>query len=578
MVIHSYKKTPADCLNLSFEQSVDILKKKISQKELDKAFDISKSYPSPIVNSKDTAWAKTAKIVGINPRITKTFWGIVKYAISFPEEAIHIMPLWETGDGSLYVQNSWKVNPEFLDDDLIKLGFKTPESQLKLIINVLHAMGKIAGFDCLPHVDSFSEIVLSNPKYFEWIKLNEEKTAQITDIDYNLIYKDVEEIIINHLNAPHNLFELDEEKRLNIIFPKNADNFERRMELRNVIREKGYETIPVVEHAPMRPVLFDKIVNNGSENWAEFKVPGKLKEAKIIGSVTPYKWYKIDKQGFPVKNGIEDDVWDYFINHMTNFQREYNFDFLRADMAHNQISHSHQENSTDYNMKEFWCVLKEKIREEKPYFVTFAEAFYGDYYIDGIQDMENKNFDIVLGYMNFKDINEDYFNWLNDFLNPFRENFNFSPCVTTFTNDCDLEINQHFFDNNQNNEMRFFLSLFLNLPGYMGMGFETKSLNPSNKNEFSNQYIRKQDEDYVFGENNELFNFITQMREFYIKYKSIIKNAELNLLELNNKDSFCFMYDEKLIFLVQLDETNKNIFAGFNEIYNNGNCAIYERE
>jgi len=573
--------TPKECLDLSFEQSFDMLKQILPESELKKAFDVTASYPSPLVGHKNTKWSQTAKIIGINPRITGTYWGIIKYAMTFPENAVHIMPLWETGDGSLYVQNSWDLNPEFFDKDLCRLGFNTFESQLKLTVNILHALGKIVGFDTLPHVDNFSEIVILNPKLFEWVKLNDEKTAQILDIDYNSIYKEVENCIIDYLCAPENLFSLSENKRKNIIFPANIDKFIRRMELRKVIRDVGFEPIPVVEHAPMRPVLFDRIETLQQDNWAVFKVKNKANHAKIIGSVTPYKWYKTADNGYPVKNAIENDTWNYFIDKVYNFQKEYNFDFLRADMAHNQISHSHNEEKDMKNPLEMWAILKKQIQRIKPYFAAFAEAFYTTYYIDGLQDMQNKDFDIVLGDMNFKNVDENYFNWIDDFLTPFRENFSFHPCVTIFTNDGDLPGHNQYFKSLKNNCIRYFISMFLNLPSYMGMGYETRNLEPELQQEFSNEYVKKQNENYIFGNNLELLEFITKMRSFYSEYKHIIENNELSLIESESQSALVWSYvnnnEIKLLFIVKLDENaDIDISNDFKLIYSGKGCLIYE--
>lgn len=568
-----YNITLEDCLNIPFEQSFKMLEKLIPKRELELALDISKHYPSPLRNNKNTKWTQTAKIIGINPRITKTYWGIIKYAMIFPENCIHLMPLWETGDGSLYVQNSWNLNKDFFDEDLSKLGYNTVEKQLKLIINILHSLGKIVGFDCLPHVDNFSEIVLTNPKYFEWIKLNNLKTSQIFDIDTNNIYKEIEKIIIQEINAPENLYDLEEKERYNIIFHKNVDNYTQRMNLRKQIRNNGYEPIPVVEHSPMRPVIFDKIESKNDENWAKFVVKDKSSHAKIFGNITPYKWYKISKDGYPIKNNLEKDVWDYFINKINDFQSEYNFDFLRADMAHNQISHSHNDEKDEHSI-EMWKVLKDLIHKNKPYFATFAEAFYGNYYINGIQDMQNKNFDIVLGNMNFKEINEDYFNWLDDFINPFAKNFNFYPCVTIFTNDGDLQEHRHLYSDNNMNMLRYFISIFLKLPSYMGIGFETKSCNPISNNEYSNYSTLKQN-NYVFGENNNLFIFINKMREFYIQFQQIIQNCNVEILDFNSKDIFGWMYENKLIFIAKIKDIPISI-AGCDNIYKTSFCEIYK--
>lgn len=557
-----YQITPKDCSNMTFEQSFQMLKKVLGEKVLEKAMDISYVYPSPIIKKTDTSWCKSIKIIGVNPRLTKTFWGIVKYAMTFPEEGIHIMPLWTTGDkGSLYVQTSWRVNHEFLDSDLLNLGYDTPEKQLKLVVNMLHAMGKIVGFDAMPHVDNFSEITLLNPKYFEWIKLNKAKTQQLypPDIDYNLLYRDVENIIIETLKAPDNLYSLSETDRDSFIFPTSCDRTERRIFLMKKIRAKGYEPIPVTEHAPMKPVVFKRMQKSNGGSWAVFDVENKSGGAKIIGCISPYKWYKTDNQGLPVENEIEQETWDYFSEKICSFQREFNFDFMRADMAHNQISHAHsslikQEN----NEQEFWAYVKDRIRQEKPYFSTFAEAFYGTYYINGYSDMINKKADIVLGNMNFKYLNKDYINNLDDFLNPFRKNFPFYPCVCVFSNDGDLKEHSKYFQTQEANEARYFISLFIDLPSYMGIGYETKTLKPVKKNEFSGDYVKNQKLSYLWGDNLKLFEKITQMRMIYAQCKRVIETIDSKLLQTDNSNSIAWQYDN-LIFLCNLNTRKNNV-------------------
>ena len=556
---------PTDCLNLTFEQSVDILKNKIGQSKLNKAFNIDSFVKSPIADLNNTSWCKTLKIIGINPRIVKTYWGMVKYALSFPEQGIHLMPLFKTGDGSLYVQNSWELNDEFLDSDLTKLGYDTSDKQLKLVVNILHSMGKIVGFDALAHCDNFSKIVLLNPKLFEWVKLNENKTAQIPfdEIDYNNLYSEVQNIIISTLNLPKNIFELDEAERENLIFPEDIDEFKIRMKLRNAIRNSGLEPIPVVEHAPNRPIIFDRIEKNNNESWATYKVENKSNAAKIFGAITPYKLYYTDSLGYPKKNDYLVESWDYFSDKLNEFQKKYNFDFLRADMAHNQYSHSHNENEKDINCPELWAYIKNNIQENKPYFATVAEAFYSTYYVDGISDMINKDFDIVLGEMNFKNLDKEYLNIIDDYLKPFRENFSFYPSVTTFTNDGDLESHNQFFKSNKQNLVRYFISLFLNLPSYLGMGYELRDIGPKNINQYSHYYVKNQKNDYQFGSNFTFLDSITKIRNLYVKLKDVIDNYDLKLLySLNNELSLCFKYSNNkynYLIAVNLNENSNSI-------------------
>ena len=45
-----YPLKPKDCLDITFEQSFAMLKQIVGEKELNRAFDISTPYPSPIIN------------------------------------------------------------------------------------------------------------------------------------------------------------------------------------------------------------------------------------------------------------------------------------------------------------------------------------------------------------------------------------------------------------------------------------------------------------------------------------------------------------------------------------------------
>lgn len=556
--------TPIDCLNLPFEQSIVMLKEILGEDAFLRFFQADSNLPSPLAAKVDTSWTKTIKIIGINPRMTKTYWGIVKYAMTFPEEGIHIMPLFETGDkGSLYAQNSWKLNPEFMDKDLFALGFDTAQKQLKLTINILHAMGKIVGIDALPHVDAFSEIVILNPQYFEWAKLNEAKTAQLfpPEVDYNTLYKEVEAAIIEYTGAPQNLYELSEEQRDMMIFPQ--ERLGRRIELMNFIRSKGLEPIPVTEHIPSRPVVFEKIETDDQNSWAKFGIENKSQHSKIIGCITPYKWYRIDKDGYPVKNAIEQEVWDYFINKTYDFQKEYNFDFIRCDMGHNQISHSHNdpEKDTD-NVVEMWAKLKEKIQKDKPYFATLGEAFYNNYYVSGFDDMRNKKFDIILGNMNYKFLNSEYIVCVDDFLHPFRENFDFNPCICVFSQDSDKPENNKYYQSQQANEARFFTGLFLNLPSYVGMGFEVRNLEPKDKAEFSAGCNFSLPYSYKWGSNEDFFNSISEMRKIYAQIKHLIDFGEFKWLGTENDLSMSWVYSDKdnsYLFAVNLNFNSEKI-------------------
>ena len=539
--------SPNDILAIDCKTLKELLIDMLGDDTFHQAYQCDYLVKSLISSFKNSNWLKKSKIIGVNPRALGSFINIVKYALTFNENAIHIMPFFETGhQGSLYVQNSWRISDEYLDKELFKDGFDTSKKQLKLTINLLHAMGKAVGFDVLPHVDSFSEIVFLNPKYFEWAKLNNDKSSQLfaPEIDYNKIYLEVEYEIKNFVKnrQPEHNSDIDtlfkkntsEDERHSIIFGNDPTKWEEiRIALLHHIRSKGYETLPVVEHAPTRPITFEKIIKSSNHNWAQFRVKNKAKDAVILGCVTPYKWYKIDSEGFADTSKPEDEVWDYFINKYKNIQKEFNFDFIRADMAHNQISHS-SKNAENLCGREFWKELKHSIQKNSPYFATLAEAFYNTYYIDGYSDMINKDFDVVLGNLNYKFLDQDYINHIKDFIQIYPQHFTFAPCICTFTNDADKKENNIFYQSPLANEIRIFCAYFLELPSYMGMGYELRNLLPKTKSEYSFNYIKKMDKPYKWGKNEEFLSSVFEMREIFAKIKEEISEPMIKLCNTNS--------------------------------------------
>ena len=74
--------------------------------------------------------------------------------------------------GSIYGLTSWELNPEFYSRELAKAcpHLNTIERQLRVVINILHVMGKSVGMDVIPHTDRFSQVSLVYPQYFEWLQ------------------------------------------------------------------------------------------------------------------------------------------------------------------------------------------------------------------------------------------------------------------------------------------------------------------------------------------------------------------------------------------------------------------------
>lgn len=524
------QEKPDIAINWSYKETIEKLKKIVEIRDLKMAFDISTKYPSPVSNYKNSSWIKKAKIIGINPRIAGSYFNIVKYAMTFPEDTIHIMPLWEQGcNGSIYARINWHLSHRWIDPELVKQGYDTPEKQLKLVVNLLHAIGKKVGFDAVGHTDKFSEEVFILPDCFEWIKLNKQRTEQIHYEDTEDVYPLLKKCIIEFLEingcADSTTFNIGEKfytkeysykEREKILFGiREEKRMQRRVALMKHVRKNGFETIPVTEHAPSRPIVYKEIVNNGEEDYADFTVHNKNELAIIFNALTPYRWYKIDNKGYPEINSPIEETFNYFFYNITDFQQKYNFDFFRADMAHNQLAHAHYSEQKNKNFdKEMWKLLKQYIQKKVPYFASLAEAFFSDYYIDGISDMKNKNFDIVLGISNFLFLDSTFLSLIKQYHNLSREQ-SFAPCLVSITNDSDQKINNKYHCSPNANEIRYFMQMFLDLPGYTGMGFEVRNLNPQNDEEYSGIYTNAQPKTFCWGSNKKMFSTVSKIRKVY---------------------------------------------------------------
>ncbi len=171
---------PEIAVQLNVYDVFEILQRRIGSGTLQKALDPNQTIESPVSHHTDGTWLKKSKMVGVNIRTIHSFFNLIKYALTIPksQDSIHILPIWEPGVvSSLYGKVSFNINPEFYSEELARAvpHLDTVEKQLKVTINLLHAMGKSVGMDVIPHNDRFSEMVIAYPRFFEWVKRSGEE-------------------------------------------------------------------------------------------------------------------------------------------------------------------------------------------------------------------------------------------------------------------------------------------------------------------------------------------------------------------------------------------------------------------
>jgi hypothetical protein len=567
---------PEDAMSISTFETISILSQKLGNvfemaiseenTRLDN-FDLPAAIQSPVRGYKSGKWLKTSNMVGVNVRTIDNFWNIVKYALTLPksQDAIHLLPIWEPGVvASLYGMASWNINPEFFSRDLAEAipHLNTVERQLKAVVNILHGMGKSVGMDVIPHTDRFSEIVLSNPQYFEWLQ---RENYEIVNHRANL-HEEVQDLIFLFLKQygasnPFDVYPKDksvffseafEEEERNIILFGNikqaAIRQRRRDALLRFLTKYGYEPVPATMAPPYRGLQVDyERFEQDSEGqlWREYSIMQPESFSRVFGPLTRYKLYecKDDNQNWEIDfSRPRPAVWNYVAQHYQQVQERYGFDFMRGDMSHVQM----RPDGVPSQFGQFYDILAEVknfIRDTGvSHFGYFAETFLAPRnvmsYGDEIDHLEASECDSTLGDLQSVVVNTPLF------LQRFRQYLDllatrkFAPNFTILTADKDDPRFDEFYVSG--NEFRLFTALFLtDMPSYMALGFRTRDTHhsPAPNEHYTKLYVFQISEgekattgSYVWGKNGSLYHRLLQIQLYTDSVWETIKNKAVQWL------------------------------------------------
>ncbi len=543
---------PAALVNLDAAIVLDILQQKLGQDTLSQALDWQETIPSPVEDRATSSWIKSANMVGVNVRTIGHFWNVVKYALSLSkaQSAIHLLPIWEPGVvSSLYGMASWNINPAFFSQELSTVfpHLDTVEKQLKVVVNLLHALGKTVGMDVIPHTDRYAEIVLANPHFFEWLR---RKDLDIVDHKADLHIEVMQAIhsflvqngsAIASLNVPGNWQyfyspQFKEDQRLAVLFGEKADlagrNHRREM-LVDFLFHLGFEPVPATMAPPYRGLAVDPdpaamTVDYMGREWRDYKItePGSM--SRVFGPLTRYKLYerKDNNEAWEIDfDSPRTFVWDYICTQYGKVAKEYHLDFMRGDMSHVQMRSAGVPLHADlyYDVHR---AVKLSIQQNSPYFAYFGESFLTapDYmgYGDEIEHLELSAADVTLGDLQSMVTGSATF--LQNFSRylDIHQTRQFSPCFTMMTADKDDPRFDKFYL--ARNYTRFFVGIFLgDMPSYMGLGFECRDKHPSPapNEHYTKLYVFQITEGpkatqgpYIWGQNSTLFHQINRIKQF----------------------------------------------------------------
>ena len=532
---------------------LEILRNRIGTVALQRALNPDETIETPVRYEKDGSWLKRSNMVGVNVRTIKNFFNVVKYALTIPKthDSIHLLPIWEPGVvGSLYGMVSWNINPEFFSHELYRAipHLDTVEKQLKISINLLHALGKSVGMDVIPHTDRFSEMALTYPRYFEWIR---RLGGQIMS-QSEFVYKDVEEIIWHYLGrngtgdgspisySKASLFNPDiplltDKQRIEIIFGRKenyAGRLRRRIEIIQECINQGFETMPMTMAPPYRGLHINAesfVLDERGNRWYTYEFNEPQSFSRVFGPLTRYKFYHSKNDNAKWELDFENPqkgVWKYLGDKFLEIQQQFSIDFMRGDMAHVQPRPAGVPEQIDC-FYESLKGIKNSVQRVVPYFGFFAETFLAPPdtmgYGDENDHLEAIEADSTLGDLQASAVGTEEFKSKFSYYHQLLLTKNFAPNFTVLTADKDDPRFDEFF--RSGNVFRYFVSIFLtNMPSYVSLGFETRALNATrNLNEsYSKLYVFKisnNDEpdkvthgDFIWGRNGNRFGFIERIR------------------------------------------------------------------
>lgn len=556
---------PPDALGLPVTTVVELLRRRYGEVVDAVLGGEAATVARPVSADADPSWLARTRMIGVNIRTVGSYWRVVHYLLTVPAiyDSIHLLPIWEPGvAGSLYAMASWELNDKFVDAELADAfpALRTADAQLGALTSIIHLHGRAVGLDVIPHTDRYSQIVLTHPHYFEWLR---RRGTRI--VDHSLA---LEETVADEIYAfleeagpagpapkatttpprgsgagpgrgaipPRDEFftTICEHERNALLFGPASEpalRSRRRDEIVTRLYERGLEPVPATMAPPFRGLEVDPRSTHrdtAGRVWYDYRITEPQSMSRVFGPLTRYRFYgRVDdnarwKIDF---NSPRPEVFDYLAGHVRNLVDRYGFDFMRGDMSHVQMRPIGVpvEPGDHYDPLRY---VKRAVRRTRPSFAYFAETFLAPPgimgYGDEVDHLEASEAEVTLGDLQSVGVGG------NDFLPRLRRYLDIAstrrvvPSFTVMTGDKDdPRFDEFYLDGN---ELRTFISLFLrSMPSYTALGFELRDRHdqPAANEHYTKLYVFHEESGpratkgpYRFGTNRALFHEIERIRSF----------------------------------------------------------------
>ncbi len=567
---------PQDALKLPIDDVIDLLRSRFGDTVdlalSDEAIDLSRPTSelppgvlSPLHRLGDSSWMQRTNMVGVNIRTVGDYAGVVKYAMTLPRafDSIHLLPIWEPGVvESLYGIASWNLNTHFFSREWHRVfpRLDTVGKQLRAVSNLLHLMGKAVGMDVIPHTDRFSEAAVGTPSLFEWMRVVDDRIVDqaetLTDVVEDTVYQwlEIRGSASSDLAVPpdsHSLFALPEADRLLALFGSPADRtgrIDRRIDLIKHLKHLGLEPVPATMGVPYRGIEVDPgsvVVDHHGMRWPDYRMQTPTPMSRVFSPLARFKLYGRldDNANWEIDfSQPREHVWDYVRRHYAETRHVGNFDFMRGDMSHVQM----RPGGVPDRVSEHYDILaavKTHMQAEVPWFGYFAESFLPPrdvfQYGEELDHLEASLADATLGDLQSTEVGSP------EFLQRFRRYLDdlntrsVAPAFCVGTADKDDPRFDVLYE--AGIEARFFTAIFVpDMPSYTGLGYEIRDVHtkPVENERYTKLFVFKEEGDsnffpskarfsdeFIWGQNEALFDSLTEMRELAEEILSGIEHA-----------------------------------------------------
>lgn len=358
---------------------------------------------------------------------------------------VYLIPFHPREFGCAYLPKSSEISEKLYDKNIADITGLDAKGQVKVFITLTQLAGHPVIYDILPQTGRFSKAVLANPEIARWYDINAlnlELEKNIDKISKNMpesfededielvknIYKDSQNgptgDLSSHFKNIYDTFDslMNEAK-------KELSNNMLKKDNQTKLHKKAREIVAKVHGFKSKQKLTEKDITKQLDAiqqlikeglwpapggaWCSAGVPvyDKMSECGGFPTFKHFDYKGEDVTNFAnldcqtpyyfcyLENGsYNKPVIDYFVNYMTELQKEYNFDGFRVDHIDHIVDRISEDKGKPISYRAPRAVLgklNKTMKSKIPYFATLAEyMLWDDFLREYHKDM---NFDLLWG-------------------------------------------------------------------------------------------------------------------------------------------------------------------------------------